>query len=74
MKDRKSKNFWEMKQADYPFQIQVAHMSPQDVDPKTFNVVTGWKPFLRVPFNGVAHWGFKDQSTLNEFKKLAEVV
>lgn len=62
----KSKNFWEMKQAKYPFQTEVPHMSPQDVNPRRVNEETSHL-FLRVPFDGVAHWGFETQAGLDWF-------
>lgn len=65
-------HYWSVHNQEYPFQIEVPHMSAYDVDPRkvqkevTFN-------FLRVPFDGMAHWGFKSQENLDAFKKFAGI-
>jgi len=62
----RSKEYWEKRQHRYPYQVKVPHMSPQDMDPREFARVTG-RQFLRVPFDGIAHWGFTSEMSLDKF-------
>ena len=67
-----SKDYWYSKQHKYPHQILVPHMSDEDIDPRRAQELIGWEHhFLRVPINGVAHWGFKTQYALDLFKQIA---
>lgn len=65
----KSEAYWHKNSARYPFQIAVPHMSARDPDPKLLMSRTKHF-FLRVPFYGVAHWGFATQEGLDYFKKM----
>lgn len=69
----KGKWYWLENSREYPFQVEVAHMSPQDIDPRRYANMTK-DYFLRVPFNGKAHWGFKTQQALDNFKRAARVL
>ncbi len=66
------KKFWYSRQHKFPHQILVPHMSQEDVDPKLVPQLIGWdEHFLRVPFAGTAHWGFKTKRGLELFKAIA---
>lgn len=65
----KSKQYWVDREKYYPFKDEVPHRSEQDIDPRDFNAISHGD-FLRVPFDGVAHWGFKKIEDLNLFKKM----
>lgn len=67
-----SEQYWNKRRSYYPFQVVVDHMSDQDVNPARFATMTR-KDFLRVPFDGKAHWGFKDAESLRFFKSVAGV-
>ncbi len=68
----KSQVFWEARNHHFPYQVSVAHMSDADLDPRVVPRIIGWRyKFLRVPFNGEAHWGFKDKEALDIFKQVA---
>jgi hypothetical protein len=67
----KSIRYWNDHQHKYPFQIDVPHKSDQDIDPRIFGQLTG-EDFIRVPFDGVAHWGFKSPRTLELFQAYGE--
>lgn len=63
-----ARRFWEKREKFYPYKVNVDHMSKADVDPSKFRYMTKGE-FLRVPFDGVAHWGFKDAVTRDDFLK-----
>lgn len=63
-----SEQYWNRHKNEYPFQISVKHMSNLDPDPRQVQIDVTFH-FLRVPFNGEAHWGFKKEGDLDEFKK-----
>lgn len=68
--DKASRDHWESREKAFPYQIEVVHMSAQDLNPRLFaNEVS--RDFLRVPFNGMAHWGFRYEQTLEKFKAMA---
>lgn len=68
----KSEVYWDTHKHKYPFRTQVPHMSDQDLDPRLVPRLIGWRyKFLRVPFNGMAHWGFRDETALDIFMKVA---
>jgi hypothetical protein len=47
-------------------------MGHADIDPKLVPRAIGWQhKFLRVPFDGVAHWGFQTKTGMELFKKVA---
>ena len=62
--------YWDKHNHNYPHQCKVAHMSPQDMDPRKVQELVSFH-FLRVPFNGEAHWGFKEEAHLKQFLLLA---
>ena len=64
-----SEHFWDKNHHKYPFQVTVGHMSPEDIDPRLVQRKVAFH-FLRVPFDGRAHWGFEQQSDLDAFKKI----
>ena len=64
--------YWDKNHHKYPFQVTVGHMSMQDVDPKIVQQRINFH-FIRVPFDGSAHWGFTSQADLDGFKKLAGI-
>lgn len=65
----KSREYWEAKQRLYPHQVEVEQWSAQDIDPRTFARDVS-RDFLRVPFDGIAHWGFRYPQTLEKFKHI----
>lgn len=70
----KSEMFWDQRERYFPFQIEVPHMSREDIDPRAIPQLIGWRhKFLRVPFNGMAHWGFRSQDALDAFKQAIEL-
>lgn len=64
--------YWECHQGDFPFQVEVPHMSSYDPDPKQVQQKIAFN-FLRVPFDSIAHWGFEEEEHLEAFKKMAGV-
>lgn len=68
----KSEHYWNKNNHKYPFQITVKHMSEHDLDPRYVQQQVSFH-FLRVPFNGEAHWGFNYQMDLDNFKVLAKI-
>lgn len=67
-----SKDYWERRQHRFPHQISVPYMSDQDLDPGKVPYIIGWRhKFLRVPYNGMTHWGFETAVGLYLFKKAA---
>jgi hypothetical protein len=64
-----SEHFWEKNKHRYPHQCEVVHFSPQDPDPRTVQQEVTFH-FLRVPFDGKAHWGFLEERHLNQFLAL----
>lgn len=70
----KSEVYWDQHERYFPFQIKVPHMSREDIDPKAIPRLIGWRhKFLRVPFNGEAHWGFQSQAALEAFRTAVEL-
>jgi hypothetical protein len=68
----KAEVFWEHHKQKFPYHVRVPHMSHQDMDPKLVPLAIGWhNKFLRVPFDGVAHWGFRTNAARELFKKVA---
>lgn len=65
----KQEHFWNKNKHKYPFQITVKYMSEEDLDPRHAQRLVNFH-FLRVPFNGEAHWGFLSQHDLDKFKYL----
>ena len=68
--DKASRAHWEARQHSFPFQIEVVHMSASDLNPAIFAREIS-RDFLRVPFDGIAHWGFRYPQTLEKFKSMA---
>lgn len=68
----RAQHYWKIHNAKYPFQITVPHMSSQDPKPDEVQKAIAFN-FLRVPFNGEAHWGFLSQADLNKFKRLYDI-
>lgn len=67
----KQEEFWNDRKHHFPYHVEVPHLSPQDLDPKDFSQRTRHR-FLRVPFDGVAHWGFDNEKTRDYFKALSD--
>lgn len=65
-------HYWKIHNAKFPFQVTVPHMSAQDPKPDEVQKAVAFN-FLRVPFDGKAHWGFLSQSDLNKFKFLYQI-
>ncbi len=61
--------YWNKHNHKYPHQCTVAHMSPQDIDPRVVQRSVSFH-FLRVPFNGEAHWGFTEEAHMHQFLSL----
>lgn len=61
-----SEHYWDKNNYKYPYQCKVVHMSTEDVDPRKVQEKVSFH-FLRVPFNGEAHWGFETEANLNQF-------
>lgn len=68
-----SRRYWELKKIDYPFRLEVDHMSAQDLDPKYYSRLSRGH-FLRVPFDGKAHWGFRTHEEMVHFQNVAGIV
>lgn len=68
-----SRRHWEARQHTFPYQIKVPHMSAADLNPRLFSRQVSMD-FLRVPFDGIAHWGFRYEQTLEKFKKMAGLI
>lgn len=62
----KSEAYWRSHCEEYPHQTAVPHMSSEDPDPRKIMKLCNHY-FLRVPFNGEAHWGFRTEAGLNFF-------
>lgn len=69
----RSKLYWDKHKHLYPFQVQVPHKSEQDLDPREVNRILG-NQFLRVPVDGIAHWGFETARARDWFQIQAGVV
>lgn len=67
-----SEHYWDKNCHRYPHQCKVIHFSEQDLDPRHVQEVVTFH-FLRVPFNGEAHWGFKEEGHLLQFLELIGV-
>lgn len=65
-------HYWKIHNAKYPFQVTVPHMSAQDPKPSEVQKRINFN-FLRVPFNGKAHWGFLSEADLAKFKLLYDI-
>lgn len=65
----RSRRYWEDKQHMYPYQIEVEQFTAADLDPRTFARDISMD-FLRVPFDGIAHWGFRYPQTLEKFMSI----
>jgi hypothetical protein len=61
--------YWTKNNHRYPHQCKVKHFSEQDIDPREVQQLVTFH-FLRVPFNGEAHWGFKEEQHLNRFLEI----
>lgn len=61
-----SEYFWSKHNHKFPHQCKVKHMSPQDIDPREVQKTISFH-FLRVPFDGEAHWGFQEEQHLTQF-------
>lgn len=66
-----SEHYWAKHNHRYPYQCTFPHRSPQDMDPRRVQELVSFH-FLRVPFNGQAHWGFKEEHHLNQFLELVK--
>lgn len=66
---QKSEHYWNCHNHKYPHQVMVGQFSKYDIDPKVAQQKISFH-FLRVPFNGVAHWGFEQEYELDRFKRL----
>jgi hypothetical protein len=67
--DAASRRYWADREHMYPHQIEVEHMSGFDLNPRLFAREVSMD-FLRVPFDGIAHWGFRYEQTLEKFKQM----
>lgn len=65
----RSKEYWDDHNAKYPHQTEVPHRSAKDPDPRKVHQLIGGG-FLRVPFDGIAHWGFRHKGDLESFERL----
>ena len=63
--------YWDKNNHKYPHQCKVAHMSPQDLDPRVVQKEVNFY-FLRVPFNGESHWGFQTEEHMIRFLTLVK--
>ena len=68
----KGRNYFAMISRDYPFNIEVDYMSPQDVDPRKVNRQITYD-FKRVPFDRKTHFAFAREQDLVKFKRLAGI-
>lgn len=72
-RDAASEHYWAVHSVRYPHQVIVPHMSAQDPKPGAVFAVIG-SDFLRVPFGGLAYWGFETAAALKMFKQRYNVV
>lgn len=65
--NRGGENFWHKVKGNFPHHVVVPYMSEKDVDPRTLNQ-TLTRDFIRVPFNGLTHFGFMHKHHFEKFK------
>lgn len=69
----KSEHYWNKNNHKYPHQITVPWKSKEDIDPVVVQKLVSFH-FLRVPFDGISHWGFLTKTDLDNFLRLHEHV